>query len=636
MILAQFSNVSFEFHDKPIIRNFSLQLKNRCRIGLIGKNGTGKTTLLRLLTGELEPEDGQIITGKDVKIGYLTQTPDVPSDTDLYSIYRKPFDKLIEMERKLEDLRNSMGSNNSAELLETYDNLHELFEREGGYLYRNKITKVFQGLGFIEEDITRTIASFSGGEQARVMLGQLLLEEPDLMLLDEPTNHLDIDAVEYLESYLDDFSGGVVIISHDRYFLNKVSTSIVELEWLKGELYKGNYSFYLKEKENRREIQHKHFKLQKDRIDKLEDFIRRNMAAQKTKQAQSRLKELEKIERMEDVRGSARQMKIHLSMKQNSGQILFDIKNISKGFDGECLFSNVNLRLHRGEIIGIIGPNGSGKTTLLRILADKISADTGEVEWGHNVLKTYFEQHLDDLDESSEVIEEIWNIIPGMTQNEVRSHLGRFLFSGDDVFKIIGNLSGGEKARVALAKLFLKDANLLLLDEPTNHLDLAARESLENALTEYPGTVVMVTHDRYLLDRIADRIWSLENMKFSEYPGNYTDYKHLKALAEQHEITKLDGFVKERTSKSRKDQRKARAAVRKVTGKSAAFFEKEIERLELEQESVQEEMRNPDIAHDWNVLHELENKGKNLSEELSKVLDLWEKAAEAEAQLDKD
>ncbi|MCD4653328.1 ATP-binding cassette domain-containing protein, partial [bacterium] len=531
MILAQFSNISFEFHDKPIIHNFSLQFQERCRIGLIGDNGTGKTTLLRLLTGDLQPGKGSILTGKDIRIGHLSQTPDVPKGTDLYTIFRKPFEKLIEIERTLEKLQETMGMENSRDVLDKYDNLQEIFTRSGGYLYRNKIDRVFQGLGFSADDAKRPIDSFSGGEQARIMLGQLLLDEPDLMLLDEPTNHLDIDAVEYLEGYLEEFKGGVMIISHDRYFLNRVATTIVDIAWQRGEIYRGNYTFYRREKENRTAIQHKHFKLQRDRIDKLEDYIRRNMAAQKTKQAQSRLKELERIDRLEDVRGPAKQMNLRLAMKRASGQILFETRNIGKGFDGEFLFRDVNLRIHRGEIVGIIGPNGSGKTTLLRILADETVPDDGELIWGHHVHSAYYNQHLNDLNEQNDIISEVWNVIPGMTQQEVRDHLGRFLFSGDDVFKIIGPLSGGEKSRVALAKLFLKDANLLILDEPTNHLDLPARESLESALMEYPGTVVMVTHDRYLLDRIADRIWTLEDKTFIEYPGNYSDYKHLKALA---------------------------------------------------------------------------------------------------------
>lgn len=634
MILAQFSSINFSYHDKSIVQGFSLQLQDRCRVGLIGVNGSGKTTLLKLLTGDLAPEKGAIHRLKDLKIGYLKQTPDAPPDTDVQAVLHAPFQHLIEMEETLRRLSVRMTEDHSDTLLEQYDAGQEAFERLGGYTYPAKIRKVLQGLGFPDLDLSRSLGSFSGGEQARIMLARLLLEEPDLMLLDEPTNHLDIEAVEFLEQYLESFNGGVLFISHDRYFLDRVATTIVELAWQRCEIYNGNYSFYLKEREQRRAVQHKHFKLQQRRIEKLEEYIRRNMAAQKTKQAQCRLKELQRIDKIEDIRGSGRQMKLHLDIEKSSGQVVFETIHLSKGFDQKLLFSNVAVKLHRGEVVGIIGANGSGKSTLLRILNGDIEPDDGRVERGYHVFSAYYDQHLRDLDETRTIIDDVWKEAPRLMQQDIRDHLGRFLFSGDDVFKPIGPLSGGEKARVALAKLFLKKANLLLLDEPTNHLDLPARESLEAAIRGYPGTTVLVTHDRYLLDRIADRIWSIEDRHLEDYPGNYSEYKHLKSIALSVEPeASSDQTPETKDLKNRKAQRKARAALRKKTGKSAAFYEKEIHRLESDLAAIREAMKNPEIATDWNALDELNAGADRIRGELERAVGLWEQAAEAEEEL---
>jgi len=431
MILAQYSNVSFDYHDTPIVKDFSLQLQDQCRIGLIGANGTGKTTLLRLLTGELTPEKGTVQTARDLKIGMLKQTPDVPPDRDVRSVLRAPFRHLIQMEERMRELSEKMGAHPTDSILNRYDAMQEKFQRLGGYLYPSKIEKVVQGLGFSEVDTARPLASFSGGEQARIMLARLLLEAPDLMLLDEPTNHLDIDAVEYLESVLENYRGGVMIISHDRYFLDRFAKTIVELAWGRCNVYRGNYSFYRREKEQRAAVRHKHYKLQQRRIEKLEEYIRRNMAAQKTRQAQSRLKELNRIERLEDVRGDGKQMHLHLTVHRTSGQIVFETDDLKKGFDGSVLFENVSLKLQRGEVVGIIGANGSGKSTLLRMLNRELPPDAGCIEWGYHVFSAYYDQHLRDLTESRSIIDEVWEIAPRLTQEEIRDHLGRFLFSGD-------------------------------------------------------------------------------------------------------------------------------------------------------------------------------------------------------------
>ncbi|MBN1295961.1 ABC-F family ATP-binding cassette domain-containing protein [bacterium] len=637
MILAQFSNITFGFHDKPIVQDFNLLIQEKCRIGLIGKNGTGKTTLLRLLTGDLQPDTGSIQTARGLKIGHLCQSPDMPEDTELDTVFHAPFGHLLDMETQLHHLVQSMAEGDDPAIHARYDAIHETYQRSGGYLYPSKIHRVLQGMGFVDADRRRPVRSFSGGEQARIMLGHLLLQEPDLLLLDEPTNHLDIHAVEYLEQFLGEFQGGVVIISHDRFFLDRVVNTIVELEWQRCELYRGNYSFYREDKERRSTIRHKHFRLQQDRIARLEEYIRRNMAAQKTRQAQSRLKELNRIDRMEDVRGPGRDMRLDFPMKQVSGQIVLETSDLAKGFDGGVLFEGVALRLHRGDIVGVIGANGSGKSTFLRILMQEIIADQGRVEWGHHVDRAYYDQHLRDLDDRKTILDEVWEIVPGATQQEMRDHLGRFLFSGEDVFKPVGPLSGGEKARVALAKLFLKQANMLLLDEPTNHLDLAARESLETALSNFMGTAILVTHDRYLLDRVATRIWVFEGRRVRDYPGNYSDYKHLQSVElvdSPSPAVSAAGQEDDSQRKNKKEQRKARAELRKRTGKSSAFYEREIQRLEEALEEVRTELKNPLIATDWAALDGLSIKADRIRSELDETLALWEQAAEAEAELE--
>ncbi|MBN1879295.1 ABC-F family ATP-binding cassette domain-containing protein [bacterium] len=636
MILAQYSNISFGYHDKTIVNDFSLMLQDKCRIGLIGLNGTGKTTLLKLLAGELVPDKGSVVISKDVRIGFLRQNPDVPLESTIRQVVLSPFNNLLRMESDLEKISSAMGSDRSQALYDQYDEIQERYSRAGGYIFRSRIEQILGGLGFNPGDSDRLLGSFSGGEQARVMLAKLLLEEPDLMLLDEPTNHLDIHAVEFLEQFLESFSGGVMLISHDRYFLDRVSRSIVELSGQKCEVYTGNYSAYRLEKAQRDAIKRKHFQLQQKHIARLEEYIRRNMAAQKTKQAQSRLKELNRIDRLENVSGSARAMKLHFQINRASGQIVFKTGDLSKGYDGRVLFRNTNLTLHRNERIGLIGPNGSGKSTFLRVMTDQIKPDSGEIEWGHNVRYAVFDQHLHDLDDTQSVIDEVWREQPGMMLQPLRNHLGRFLFSGDDVYKIVGTLSGGERARVALAKLFLKDANLLFLDEPTNHLDLDARESLEEALLDYPGTLLMVTHDRYLLDRIATRIWFLSNQLILESLGNYTDYRTRQEPATPLDESGMDysgSDADSRARRNRKEQRLARLEIRKRTGKSAAFYEKEILRLENELALIRTEMKKPEYSDQWVKLKEFVDEEKNLQGELNGTMALWEAAAEAEQDL---
>ncbi len=636
MIYAQFSNVGFGFHDKPIVHEFSLQIKDGCRIGLIGANGTGKTTLLRLLFGELIPETGEIQIAKETKIGFLRQVPEFHSESTLASEVEKPFHHLMQMEQDLERMSREMSLIEHPELAQKYDRTMELFRIQGGYSYRARIRDVVSGLGFSAADWDRPMQSFSGGEQARVMLAKILLEDPALILLDEPTNHLDIRAIEWLESYLATFNGGAVIISHDRYFLDRVANHILELAHQQCTLFRGNYSEFLVLKSKQIALNEKQFELQQRQIHKMEDFIQRNMAGQKTKQAQSRLKQLTKLDRVEKMKGPGRSMKIHLEADQSAGRVVLEIADLAKSFGDKPLFRDVNIRLHRGEVVGIIGPNGSGKSTLLKILMGELDPSTGIFEWGYQVSPGYFAQHLTDLDDTKSVLDEVWDARPEWMNQQIRDHLGRFLFSGDDVFKLISQLSGGEKARVALAKLLLKRANVLLLDEPTNHLDLSARESLEQAILAFSGTVLMVTHDRYLLDKTADRIWALENHTIRESIGNYSDYREIKERESAQQAIETDEKNKLSGKPSKKDIRKAKVEIRRQTGKSSGYFESEILSLESEIDQLTQEMKNPALASDWMVLQELNHKKMELEKKREEAMVLWEMSLEKEEQLDLD
>jgi ATP-binding cassette, subfamily F, member 3 len=634
MICIDFSNVSFSFPDKSLLNRVSFRLSSHCRTGLIGLNGTGKTTVFRLLTGALEPDSGAVIRMKDLKMGVLQQELETGSGRTLSSEMERPFVHLKKMASELSDLYSAITQNPDSKTSARYDKLLDLYQREGGYEYHARIQEVLNGLGFKDPEMDRSILSFSGGERARIQLARLLLEDSDLLLLDEPTNHLDVESIEWLEKYLGKYAGGVIVISHDRYFLDRVVNEILDLKFTRIDQYKGNYSEYVQLREERYRLQAKRYRHQQEQIEQMEDFVKRNIAGQKTKLAQSRLNTLERMERIEKPDGWQKVMKLQFQSKAQSGRIVLELENIGKRFNSHNLFSNVNLKIHRGEIIGVLGPNGSGKTSLLKVVTSEIQPDEGEIHFGHRVMTAYFDQHLQNLDDKKSVLDEIWQVRPNETQHFIRSHAGKFLFTGDDVYQDVGSLSGGEKARVALAKLLLKRANLLILDEPTNHLDMDSKEVLEEALLLFPGTVLIVTHDRYLLNKISDRIWSIEDHTVRDYLGNYSRYQELRAAA----LASDPGSKSEKTTvssgkPSRKDIRKARADIRKKTGKSAMHFEKEIERLESELRTIGESMKNPDLATDWAALDELVIREKAIQKTLHDVMEKWAIALEEEEKL---
>ncbi|MBN1355824.1 ABC-F family ATP-binding cassette domain-containing protein [bacterium] len=633
--MIQFANVSFRFPDKQIITRCSFQLSRQCRTGLIGINGSGKTTVIRLLAGRLTPDEGHIVVPKDVKIGLLPQTLELSTGRTLASEMELPFEHLKVMERELAEMNRVMSVEPGHRLSEKYDRFLELYQRRGGYEFHARIREVLSGLGFADPEMDRPLNSFSGGERSRIQLARLLLEDPDLVLLDEPTNHLDVDSIEWLERYLNRFKGGVLVISHDRFFLDRVVTEILDLNRMQIDSYRGNYTVYLRQRDEILRQREKWYRHQQSRIEKMEDFVRRNIAGQKTKMAQSRLNTLARMERLEKPAGTARAMRLHFDGHPQSGRVVLQLENVAKQFDDILLFAGISLKVHRGEIIGMLGPNGSGKTTLLKIISGRLKPDEGEIRFGHQVKTAYFDQHLEDLNPENTVLDEVWQLRPNETQFAMRSHLGRFLFSGDDVFQPVGSLSGGEKARVALAKLLLKNANLLIMDEPTNHLDMDSKEVLEGSLLEFPGTVLIVTHDRYLLDKLSDRIWALERGTVRDYLGNYSRYRELKTVETgQNRIGSPEEISKTPSKPSRRDIRKARAVIREKTGKSSRHFEKEIERLESELAKIQEETKNPALATDWAALDNLVTQARNIQKELNRAMTGWETALEEEKKIE--
>jgi len=532
-MLFRLSEVRKSYGTQDVLRGTTLQINPGEHVGLVGRNGSGKTTIFRLISGEETPDGGDVVRARGVRLGLLAQHVNFEPGATVHESALAAFGHLQQIEHEMHELEHRMAEapEDLDKVLERYSDLQHQFEREGGFEYGAKAEAILQGLGFDRTTWQMETEKLSGGQQNRLGLARLLLAEPDVLLLDEPTNHLDVDAVEWLEEFLQSYSAGFVIVSHDRYFLDRCCRRVIELENGKASSYTGNYSDYLVEREERREAQQRAYDNQQQLIAKTEEFIRRNLAGQKTKQAKSRRTMLAKLERIDAVRADQSSGDFRLKSIERAGNHVLTVEDTAIGYGEKVLGKDISFILRRGECLGIIGPNGSGKTTFLKTILKKIPALAGEIRWGSKVQIGYYAQQLDDLDDRNEIIMELRRVAPSSaTAGELRTFLAKFLFTGDDVYKHVRDLSGGEKGRLALAKLIYSRVNVLVLDEPTNHLDIPSREALEEALNAYEGTIVTISHDRYFLDKVATQILALHGEGAAEhYNGDYTEFHDWKA-----------------------------------------------------------------------------------------------------------
>ncbi len=627
MSLINLQNVTKTYAGEIIINNLSWQIENNKRIGLIGINGIGKTTLFRLILGNLDFDKGTIHRAKHLKIGYLAQENDLKSDCSLFDEMLKSFMNLHKIHSELEKLAEQMLEDANEEIMNRYGHLQEAYEHLGGYTYESNIKMTLRGLGFTEADFNLPVNVLSGGQKSRAALAQILLCQPNLLLLDEPTNHLDLDAIEWLEKFLSEYKGSVIIISHDRYFLDNVTKEIAEMEYQTFEVYKGNYSEYIHQKAIKIVQQTKEYQLQKGEIARIEEYIRKNIEGQKHKQAQSRRKKLIKTERLSKPTHK-RSIKLHFTPELRGGNRVLSIDNLAKSFDDKMLFRNLNINLNRGDRLGIIGANGTGKTTLLNIITGEMLADTGEIKIGTNISVGYYKQQLEDLNLNARVIDEIWQIEPNMLQGELRNYLARFLFIGEDVFKCIGDLSGGEQSRVQLAKLILARVNFLILDEPTNHLDIFSRIVLENALKEFDGTILLVSHDRYFLNQLVNQLLVLDGEKTHLYLGNYAYYEEKKLASRLAELElKKEQKIKIEIEKKKNQKLKLSKKPKKpkIRLRKLKEVEEDIAEIELNIEEITLQLSDTTLYRNGDLIHKLNKDYKKFHKKLAILYDEWEK-----------
>ena len=626
------------FGEKVILQVASFHIEEREKAALIGNNGAGKTTLLRIIMEEISADSGQVVIAKDKKIGYLAQYQDIHGHHTIYEELMTTKQYILDMEDKIRSLEQEMkyvAGDKLESLMNSYTRLTHQFELENGYAYKSEIVGVLKGLGFEEEDYGKQIENLSGGQKTRVALGKLLISKPDILLLDEPTNHLDMESIAWLETYLLNYPGAVFIVSHDRYFLDKVVTKIVEIEAAQMRMYEGNYSAYALKKAQLRDAQYKAYlnqqreiKHQEAVITKLRSFNREKSI----KRAESRVKMLDKIQRIEKPIEIDNQMRISLEPRFISGNDVLTVEGLSKAFPGQTLFTDINFEIKRGERVALIGNNGTGKTTILKILNGIVAADAGRFALGSKVQIGYYDQEHHVLHMEKTIFQEISDTYPTLTETEIRNMLAAFLFTGDDVFKPISSLSGGERGRVSLAKLMLSEANFLILDEPTNHLDIASKEILEEALNSYTGTVLYVSHDRYFINQTATRIMDLTNQAIVNYIGDYDYY-----LEKKDEMTRIYAPVQETAAQEVKEnvsetkltwqQQKEEQALKRKRENELKKVEARIEELEARDKEIDETMVLPDICTNVAECTKLSREKAAIAEELEGLYEKWEELA---------
>ena len=637
-------NISKAFVENQVLKNVSFHIEDHEKAAIVGINGAGKTTLLRIIVGEMTPDDGQVVLAKDKTLGYLAQNSTVDTSHTIYEELLSVKADLLRLEGKIRECENNMKHADGdalEDLMKQYTSLTHAFETGGGYLYRSELVGVLKGLGFTEDEFSKPVATLSGGQKTRVALGRLLLQNPDLIILDEPTNHLDMNSIAWLETYLLNYKGAVLIVSHDRYFLDRIAGKVIEIDQSKATTFMGNYSDYAVKKEQLRVAawnaymnQQREIKHQEEVIEKLKSFNREKSI----KRAESREKMLDKIEVIEKPSEVRTDMKLTLTPRILSGNDVLTVEHLSKSFDSHKLFADVNFEIKRGEHVAIIGDNGSGKTTLLKILNGLVPADQGTFRLGSNVEIGYYDQEHHVLHSEKTLFEEISDDYPYLNNTQIRNVLAAFLFTGEDVFKRISDLSGGERGRVSLAKLVLSNANFLILDEPTNHLDIMSKEILEDALNGYEGTILYVSHDRYFINRTAHRILDLTEGQFVSYVGNYDYYleKHdtvmaaIEANAPQN--ADADSTVAAKAAESEvkldwKAQKEEQARLRKKENDLKKCEEK-IAELEARISEIDTEMSDPAIGTQVAKLQELSKEQTTCQEQLEKLYEQWEELAE--------
>ena len=626
MILST-SGIKKSFITHEVLKNVTFHIEAREKLALIGVNGAGKSTLFHILRGEMEPDEGQIFIQKNLRIGYLPQTADYQSDNRIEDELLTVFKPLQEMEAEMRSLEQIMQSGATPEQMNRYSKLLHDFEEQNGYGYHSMVRGVLNGLGFEEEEYQLPINYLSGGQKTRIMLGKLLLQAPDLLLLDEPTNHLDIESISWLESYLAAYKGAAIIISHDRYFLDKLCTKTMEIERGVATVYNGNYSYYIGEKEVRQKVAMREYEAQQTEIKRQEEIITklRGYGMEKfIRRAQSREKILDKMELIDRPTELNASMNLHFTPSIQSAEIVLTAQEVSKQFDGRELFRGANFQIRRGERVALIGANGIGKTTLFKMIMGQLSPTYGDLHLGVKVYPGYYDQTQENLSPEKSILDEIYDSYPNLTIPQIRNILGSFLFRGDDVFKQIKTLSGGEKARVSLCKIMLGDANFLLLDEPTNHLDIISREILESNLVSYEGTLLFISHDRYFINQVATRIIELTPDEIIPYLGNYDFYLEHRRVIEQKKQEEQPASI---NKESYNQQKMASSELRKKKARRNKL-EKEIEGAEEQIEMIKEKMLLPEYYSSAQKYSELEQQVEALEGSIMEMMEEWDVLSE--------
>lgn len=631
MIILQANKIERSFAGEVLFDNINLQVDERDRIALVGKNGAGKSTLLKILVGEEEPTSGEINKKKDISLSYLAQDSRFESENTIHDEMLHVFDDLRRTDKQLRQMELEMGEKSGEDLdklMSDYDRLSENFRQAGGFTYEADIRAILNGFKFDESMWQMKIAELSGGQNTRLALAKMLLEKPNLLVLDEPTNHLDIETISWLENYLVNYSGALIIVSHDRYFLDKVATITLDLTKHSLDRYVGNYSRFVELKEQKLATEAKNYEKQQKEIAALEDFVNRNLVrASTTKRAQSRRKQLEKMERLDKPEAGKKAANMTFQSEKTSGNVVLTVENTAIGYDGEVLSQPINLDLRKMNAVAIVGPNGIGKSTFIKSIVDQIPFIKGEKRFGANVEVGYYDQTQSKLTPSNTVLDELWNDFKLTPEVEIRNRLGAFLFSGDDVKKSVGMLSGGEKARLLLAKLSMENNNFLILDEPTNHLDIDSKEVLENALIDFDGTLLFVSHDRYFINRVATHVLELSENGSTLYLGDYDYYVEKKATAEMSQTEEASTSNQAKEASPVNDyqaQKESQKEVRKLM-RQIESLEAEIEELESQSQAISEQMLE---TNDADKLMELQAELDKISHRQEEAMLEWEELSD--------